>query len=254
MLQVQEQLQVLHNVCIEMKNCEPFLKLLQAVLELGNHLNAGTHRGCAAGFKLDTLLKLADIKAIDRKTSLLQFVIGQLRKQDASIENLANAMPHARPASTVLLSALTEMLDDLRKGLKGIAEEILVAQDNMKSHDGAGRFAKVMNSFYQQASLRFSQLEEKDALVLEQLKNITTYYGEDFNEQDPLRIVKIVQDFLVLFNKALNDIKAKEEKQMKATKSGALGAKQPAATNSQPKKEQDVSGTPRSTIQVNVHC
>lgn len=37
----------------------------------------GTQRGAAAGFKLDTLLKLADVKGTDRKTSLLHFVIMQ---------------------------------------------------------------------------------------------------------------------------------------------------------------------------------
>lgn len=38
----------------------------------------GTQRGAAAGFKLDTLLKLADVKGTDRKTSLLHFVIAQV--------------------------------------------------------------------------------------------------------------------------------------------------------------------------------
>lgn len=40
----------------------------------------GTQRGAAAGFKLDTLLKLADVKGTDRKTSLLHFVIMQARR------------------------------------------------------------------------------------------------------------------------------------------------------------------------------
>lgn len=40
-------------------------------------LNSGTHRGGAEGFRLDTLLRLPDIKASDRKTSLLQFVISK---------------------------------------------------------------------------------------------------------------------------------------------------------------------------------
>lgn len=43
----------------------------------------GTQRGAAAGFKLDTLLKLADVKGTDRKTSLLHFVITQARRQGA---------------------------------------------------------------------------------------------------------------------------------------------------------------------------
>ena len=70
--QVEEQLGVVRAACTQLRDCEPFLKVLQAVLELGNHLNAGTHRGGAAGFKLDTLLQLADVKGTDRKTSLLQ--------------------------------------------------------------------------------------------------------------------------------------------------------------------------------------
>ena len=35
-----------------------------------------------AGFKLDTLLKLADVKGTDRKTSLLHFVLEQLLKEE----------------------------------------------------------------------------------------------------------------------------------------------------------------------------
>ena len=35
-------------------------------------MNAGTQRGSALGFRLDALLRLPDIKAADRKTSLLQ--------------------------------------------------------------------------------------------------------------------------------------------------------------------------------------
>ena len=131
----------MRTACRELQGCASFSKLLQAVLELGNHLNQvgaawglghdramrkgagawrtwrkcmlhlrpgsatswngcactanpvehclcsclppalasvqGTQRGAAAGFKLDTLLKLADVKGTDRKTSLLHFVITQ---------------------------------------------------------------------------------------------------------------------------------------------------------------------------------
>ena len=42
------------------------------------HPPQGTRNGAAAGFKLDTLLKLADVKGTDRKTSLLHFVIAQV--------------------------------------------------------------------------------------------------------------------------------------------------------------------------------
>lgn len=132
-LQCVDHLEVVRAACSELQACASFSKLLQAVLELGNHMNQaglpcpalkskacehlqacshavvrgtgsagrgmpwesskgplsagnlplacgclqGTQRGAAAGFKLDTLLKLADVKGTDRKTSLLHFVIMQ---------------------------------------------------------------------------------------------------------------------------------------------------------------------------------
>lgn len=53
-----------------------FLKLLEAVLRTGNRMNVGTNRGEAKAFKLDTLLKLADVKGTDGKTTLLRDIPG----------------------------------------------------------------------------------------------------------------------------------------------------------------------------------
>ena len=47
--------------------------LLQVVLSIGNALNGGTAKGNAPGFKLSTLLKLAELKAADKKTTLLHY-------------------------------------------------------------------------------------------------------------------------------------------------------------------------------------
>jgi hypothetical protein len=55
-----------------------FLKLLEAVLKTGNRMNIGTNRGDAEAFKLDTLLKLADVKGADGKTTLLHFVVQEI--------------------------------------------------------------------------------------------------------------------------------------------------------------------------------
>ena len=63
--------------------------------------------GCAlAGFKLDTLLKLADVKGTDRKTSLLHFVLEQLLKeQNASVGTLSAQLKSIRPAANLQVCA-----------------------------------------------------------------------------------------------------------------------------------------------------
>lgn len=61
-----------------------FLKLLEAVLKTGNRMNVGTNRGDAHAFKLDTLLKLVDVKGTDGKTTLLHFVVQEIIRSEGS--------------------------------------------------------------------------------------------------------------------------------------------------------------------------
>ncbi|XXG71223.1 hypothetical protein AAC387_Pa07g0525 [Persea americana] len=68
--------------CSELKSSRLFLKLLEAVLKTGNRMNDGTYRGGTQDFKLDTLLKLADVKGIDGKTTLLHFVVQEIIRSE----------------------------------------------------------------------------------------------------------------------------------------------------------------------------
>ena len=197
---VKEQQTIVHEVCHEMKTCIPFLKLLQAVLELGNHLNRGSHRAGAVGFKLDALLKLADIKAVDKKTSLLQFVIDQLRRQDPSIDSLVDAMPHVKPASTVQLSAVEAMLAELRAGLKLIRDQVEIAKLHT-DESGSERFVESMEEFLAAASASFSALEQGQRDVLLELEDATKYYGEKFVKSDPVKTIRTIHEFLVILRK-----------------------------------------------------
>lgn len=83
-------LETLKMACKDLKESRTFRKLLEAVLKTGNTLNMGTFRGDAQAFKMDTLLKLADVKAVDNKTTLLHFVIQEIDKlESAQLARLA---------------------------------------------------------------------------------------------------------------------------------------------------------------------
>ncbi|KAF9679261.1 hypothetical protein SADUNF_Sadunf07G0121600 [Salix dunnii] len=76
--------ETLEAVCQELRNSRMFLKLLEAVLKTGNRMNVGTNRGDAHAFKLDTLLKLVDIKGTDGKTTLLHVVVQEIFRLEGS--------------------------------------------------------------------------------------------------------------------------------------------------------------------------
>ena len=47
-------------------------------------MNVGTNRGEATAFKLDTLLKLVDVKGTDGKTTLLHFVVQEIIRSEGN--------------------------------------------------------------------------------------------------------------------------------------------------------------------------
>ena len=94
--------------CKELKGSRTFTKLLEAVLKTGNRLNTGTFRGDAKAFKLDTLLKLADVKGVDGKTTLLHFVIQEIIKAEgARAARMAGFHDPSTPTSSTISSVCT---------------------------------------------------------------------------------------------------------------------------------------------------
>lgn len=264
LLQCVAQMALMRSACAQLRECEPFLKLLQAVLELGNHLNAGTQRGAAAGFKLDTLLKLSDVKAVDRKTSLLQFVVTQLMAQDPSIADMAAKMDSVRPAATMQLSAVSAMVGELRVGLKLVQREAASAraaaergadavqpgadgQGSVECEDellaAAVRFADAMERFHESAAAEFaSNVEAAEKATLADLHSTTEYFGEGFVPADPTRVVRIVRDFVILFERALAEIAAKEAKEAEVAKKAAAKGVQRAPVAPAPCPALDLEG------------
>eukprot|EP01018_Ginkgo_biloba_P024379 Gb_11092 [translate_table: standard] len=91
---IKKSFETLEVACTELRGRRLFLKLLEAVLKTGNRMNAGTFRGDAQAFNLDTLLKLADVKGTDGKTTLLHFVVQEIiRSEGMRIARTADQYP-----------------------------------------------------------------------------------------------------------------------------------------------------------------
>ena len=96
--------------CQELTKSRLFLKLLEAVLKTGNRMNVGTFRGGAQAFKLDTLLKLSDVKGTDGKTTLLHFVVLEIIRSEG-----VRATRAAKEQSTSVSSLDTNNVTDDNK-------------------------------------------------------------------------------------------------------------------------------------------
>ena len=70
-------------------------------------MNVGTFRGGAQAFKLDTLLKLSDVKGTDGKTTLLHFVVLEIIRSEG-----VRATRAAKEQSTSVSSLDTNNVTD----------------------------------------------------------------------------------------------------------------------------------------------
>ncbi|KAK3276971.1 hypothetical protein CYMTET_14994 [Cymbomonas tetramitiformis] len=219
---VQEELKLMSSGCSQLRRCDNLVALLKAVLQVGNHLNSGSFRGAAAGFKLDTLLTLADMKGTDRKTSLLQFVVQQLLNENKAIKFLSKELEHVKPASSISLEQIKSNIVELEHGLSKVDEEILHASVEMtpesSQHD---KFRDVMVNFSEQGVVEVKTLKEDAAACVDSLKEMCQFFGETWADDKPNNLFRTVREFLVIFDRTIAEIIAKKAREEMETKKKA---------------------------------
>ncbi|XP_026864416.2 uncharacterized protein fhdc2 [Electrophorus electricus] len=98
----------------ELLSCHKLHSILRLVLKAGNYMNAGGYAGNAAGFRIASLLKLADTKANKPGMDLLHFVAMEAVKKDEDLLTFPSHLNHVSPASRLSEESVLEDLSRLR--------------------------------------------------------------------------------------------------------------------------------------------
>ncbi|XP_031119819.1 formin-like protein 5 [Ipomoea triloba] len=269
---VKESFLTLEAACGKLRKSRLFLKLLEAVLKTGNRMNSGTYRGGAQAFKLDTLLKLSDVKGKDGKTTLLHFVVSEiirlegLRSARASRElrslssiksdDLSLELP--QESDEQILSLGLEVVSDLGTELEHVKRAALIDSDNltgtvarlghgllntknflntdMKSVNEETGFRETLESFMQSAESQVMGLLEQEKQIMALVKSTGDYFHGNSGKDEGLRLFVIVRDFMLMLEKVCTEIRAQHKKNKAAKKENPSGApsEQPAKSSTQP--------------------
>lgn len=210
----------------ELKSSRLFLKLLEAVLRAGNRMNVGTNRGEARAFKLDTLLKLVDVKGTDGKTTLLHFVVqeiirsegtgsgtkiesnatfneGVFKKQGLQIvSGLSRELSHVKKAAGMDADVLSGYVSKLEMGLQNIRSE------GNETQDMQGNFYGSMRLFVKEAETELKRIKIDEQKAMASVKDVTEYFHGDTVKEGvhPLRIFMIVRDFLGILDHVCKEV------------------------------------------------
>ncbi|KAL8228457.1 hypothetical protein R6Q57_016041 [Mikania cordata] len=232
--------QTLEVACTKLKNSRLFLKLLEAVLKTGNRMNVGTYRGGAQAIKLDTLLKLSDVKGTDGKTTLLTFVVQEIIRSEGTKAartrtrnmNITNNDLEQMTEKCYwklgldVVSQLSIELQDVKKAavIDGdhITSTVLklgsmfrktkdLINNELNSNEEAREFCDAFNGFMENAETEFTWMHEEESRIMALVKSTGDFFHGNSAKDEGIRLFIIVRDFLKLLDKVCSDIKKTTE-------------------------------------------
>lgn len=214
-------------------------------------MNDGTYRGGAQAFRLDTLLKLADVKGTDGRTTLLQFVVQEIIRSEGirAVRTAKASQSHSsmktedfiedsdeeseeryRSLGLQVVSGLSSELEDVKKAavIDGDAltaavlklnlslkktEELL--NTDMKKLEEESEFQHSLASFVEKAKDEVSWLMEEEKRIMSEVKNTADYFHGNAGKDEGLRLFVIVRDFLIMLDKGCKEVKVSTTKTVK---------------------------------------
>ncbi|CAM0906179.1 unnamed protein product [Alopecurus aequalis] len=233
---VKQSFATLEVACKELRSSRLFLKLLEAVLKTGNRMNVGTFRGEAQAFKLDTLLKLSDVKGTDGKTTLLHFVVQEIirsegvrsaraakeQTKDLTGESNEKTEDEYKQLGLQVVSSLGDELQNVRKAAILDADQLTMSvaslghkllktneflNTSMKSLDEDSGFHHRLVCFAEKSQADVTFLLDEEKKIRSLVKGTVDYFHGSTGKDEGLRLFVVVRDFLAMLDKVCKEVK-----------------------------------------------
>ncbi|KAJ2399160.1 hypothetical protein GGI23_002817 [Coemansia sp. RSA 2559] len=215
-----------------------FAQVLEIILTLGNYMNGPGFRGGAYGFKLASLNKLVDTKAVDNKTTLLHFVAQTVEEHFAdSLEFLKEFKTVDSGCRTSLAETRAEIagmrarLAEAKRELELLREKELKEStkenNNEEVHVSAGngvlslpndKFVLSISRFVTNSTEQFEALLAQFTAMEEAYRHSVLVYGENPRSMTSEEFFGIFKTFTSSFSQALRDNKIERERKHAAEK------------------------------------
>eukprot|EP01129_Flabellula_baltica_P010174 TRINITY_DN426_c0_g1_i1.p1 TRINITY_DN426_c0_g1~~TRINITY_DN426_c0_g1_i1.p1 ORF type:complete len:1979 (+),score=647.08 TRINITY_DN426_c0_g1_i1:38-5974(+) len=201
--EINEPLLTYMNVVDDFKvHSQKFNKLIEIVLAVGNFLNSGTSRGNCPGFSLRSLTKLRDTKSIDKKQTLLDYIVDYISKTQPEILDIVRDLQGVKAASRFSFQGVKDDMNELKRGLS-VCQTQIPTVEKSKTYKYDVYYQKMPVAITECSSVFESTLEKVEKTEND-FKKILTDYGED-DSTKPSEFFSMLRDFILLIEESVSN-------------------------------------------------
>ncbi|KAK3159344.1 hypothetical protein QOZ80_2AG0148880 [Eleusine coracana subsp. coracana] len=211
-------LNIINSVADEVRSSVKLKRVMQTILSLGNALNQGTARGAAVGFRLDSLLKLSDIRARNNRMTLMHYLCKVLSDKLPEVLDFDRDLTHLEPASKIQLKELAEEMQAITKGLEKVEQELTTSE---KDHPETEIFYRKLKEFLAEAQAEGRSLALLYSTAGKSADSLAHYFGEDPVRCPFEQVVSTLLNFVRTFERAHTENMKQTEQEKKRAQAEA---------------------------------
>lgn len=203
-----EQLNALLSGLDELKNGNSVKDFLGLALAVGNFLNSGTYKANASGFRIDSLLKIRDMKTTDGKSNLLVYLIEFISRATPELLSLPIDIKDTSRASNMSLDGMTEILTEKKRTISRLEK---LSKDYKEGNyedlnGGIDKYLEIIDPFIESARKHIESVEVKLLEASENFSEILNYFGDDGNFKNPQEFFSVFTDFTADFDRIKQEL------------------------------------------------
>lgn len=195
----------LREAARELLSCPELHSILRLVLKAGNYMNAGGYAGNAAGFRISSLLKLADTKANKPGMNLLHFVAMEAVKKDQSLLSFPSQIGHVGSASRLSEESVLEDLSKLKSRVVALKANIQT-EPEIQQHT---------QPFLEVAEEHLKEAEDEVEGMRMSSQALVEFFCEDDSTFKLEEACRVFHSFCLRFQKAVQENAERELKEQK---------------------------------------
>jgi len=198
------------KACEQVKMSEALQTIFGVALEVGNILHIGTSRYGAKGIRLESMLKMRDLKVtknkigegdgLEKVRNFLDYVVYTCWKVkgidsplSASLKDVSNACIYAQ-------ADLIEIMKQLNAGIA------LISMETEECNKSKEKFASWLKEFSNNAASVKKELETSADVAVNAVSNVNVYLAEEENAPSD-ETFRLLWNFVMQYDSALNHVK-----------------------------------------------